>query len=60
MAPLLLDRRETWWVYRPGNGAMRQATREAMAAWKADGTAGAILGKWLPVAARRRGAEGGE
>ena len=52
VAPLLLERWETGWVYRPGNGAMRTATREAMAEWSTDGTAGAILGRWLPVAGR--------
>ena len=52
VAPLLLERWETGWVYRPGNGAMRTVTREAMAEWSTDGTAGAILGRWLPVAGR--------
>ena len=52
VAPLLLERWETGWMYRPGNGAMRTATREAMSEWSEDGTAGAILGRWLPVAGR--------
>lgn len=52
VAPLLLERWETGWVYRPGNGAMRTAVREAMAEWAENGMVGVILGRWLPVAGR--------
>lgn len=52
VAPLLLERWETGWVYRPGNGAMRTAVREAMAEWTENGMVGVILGRWLPVAGR--------
>lgn len=52
VAPLLLERWETGWMYRPGNGAMRKATREAMEEWSQNGTVGVILGRWLPVAER--------
>ena len=49
VAPLLLERWETGWIFRPGNGVMRQALREAMAEWTEDGTVEAILERWLPV-----------
>ena len=52
VAPLLMERWETGWMYRPGNGAMRKIVRGAMEAWREDGTVGVILGRWLPVAGR--------
>jgi ABC-type amino acid transport substrate-binding protein len=43
-----LNREQLAWALRPADTALLAEVNAALAAWKADGTLAAVLGKWLP------------
>lgn len=51
-APYLLDPVEIAWACRPGSTHIREAMREAVPRWTADGTLAGILAEFLPISAR--------